>query len=313
MIKPPRLAPGDRVAIVAPASPFVRDEFDAGVVELRALGFEPVFDESVFARRGYVAGEPDVRAAALSAAWADDGVRGMFAVRGGYGSAQVLPLLDEAAVRRAPKVFVGYSDTTALLSWLTCTCGVVAFHGPMLAGRLGRGADGYDPAALLPCVAAAVAAGERAPASLETLVEGEAAGPLFGGTLTQLVASLGTPFAFDPPDGYVLFLDEVGERPYRLDRMLTQLAQAGLLGRARAVVFNTLPRCDEPPTGAAERPALRARDAVADCLRGFPGPVLYGFPSGHVEGPAWTLPFGVRTRVVGGAAPKLVVEEAAVV
>jgi muramoyltetrapeptide carboxypeptidase len=131
-------------------------------------------------------------------------------------------------------------------------------------------------------------------------------GPLFGGTLTQLVASLGTPFAFAPPAGHVLFLDEVGERPYRIDRMLTQLRQSGVLARAAAVVVGELPRCDEPsgePTG---------RGVVADILEDFPGPVLVGFPSGHTAGPTMTLPLGVRCRVVADSRPRLMIEEAAV-
>src|SRR5205807_901294 len=128
MLKPRVLRPGDRLALIAPASPFSRDEFDRGVQEIRTLGFEPVFDESVFAKREYVAGPPEVRAAAIHAAWRDPSVAGLIAVRGGYGSAQVLPLLDREEARRACKPLVGYSDVTALLTFLTIGCGVVAFH-----------------------------------------------------------------------------------------------------------------------------------------------------------------------------------------
>src|SRR3954468_21842247 len=144
MLKPRTLAPGDRVAVVAPASPFARDEFDAGVAELRALGYEPVFDESVFARTRYTAGDPLLRARAFRAAWTDPSIRALFAVRGGYGSVHLLPHLDRDEIRRTPKAFVGYSDNTSLLSWITGHCGVVAFHGPMLEGRLSKGAAGYD-------------------------------------------------------------------------------------------------------------------------------------------------------------------------
>jgi muramoyltetrapeptide carboxypeptidase len=148
--------------------------------------------------------------------------------------------------------------------------------------------------------------GELAPAALESLREGDAAGPLLGGTLTQLLASLGTPFAFAPPAGYILFLDEVGERPYRLDRMVTQLVQTGLLARASAVVIGELPNCDEPDGGPT------ARDVMADLFADFPGPVVIGFPSGHTVGPTTTLPFGVKARVVSDRRPRLVIEEAAV-
>ncbi len=148
--------------------------------------------------------------------------------------------------------------------------------------------------------------GELAPSGVESIRQGEAAGPLLGGTLTQLLASVGTPFAFAPPAAYVLFLDEVGERPYRLDRMVTQLRQTGLLARAAAIVIGELPRCDEPSGD------LSARAVMADLLADFPGPVIIGFPSGHTTGPAMTLPFGVQCRVVARSQPKLVIEESAV-
>jgi muramoyltetrapeptide carboxypeptidase len=306
MLKPRALRPGDRIAVVAPASSFRREDFDSGIAELRRLGFTPVYDESVFARRVYTAGPPELRAAAIQKAWADPSIAGLIGVRGGYGSAQLLPLLDAAAARRACKPFVGYSDLTALLTFLTGCCGLVAFHGPMLAGRLGRGEAGYDRDSFERALCRSVPVGELVSASAETIRSGETRGMLTGGTLTQLVASLGTPFAFDPPGGHVLFIDEVGERPYRLDRMITQLRQAGVLARAGGVVFNEMPRCAEPdgePT---------ARATIADLFSDFPGPVVFGFPSGHALAPAVTLPFGVTCRVIAGGRPKLVIEESAV-
>ncbi len=129
------------------------------------------------------------------------------------------------------------------------------------------------------------------------LKPGEARGVLIGGTLTQLTASLGTPYAFDPPAGCILFLDEVGERPYRIDRMLTQLRLSGLLARAAALVFGELPGCDEP---GGIRPS---RAVVADLIADFPGPVLFGLPSGHTAGPTLTLPFGVQRAIVDRRPP----------
>ena len=149
MLKPRALVPGDRVAIVAPASPFDRDEFNQGIEEVRSLGFEPVYDDSVFARQRYVAGPPELRAAAIRQAWRDPAIKGLIGARGGYGSAQLLPLLDREEARAARKPFIGYSDLTSILTFLTIGCGVIAFHGPMLAGRLGRGEDGYDRASLI--------------------------------------------------------------------------------------------------------------------------------------------------------------------
>src|SRR5262245_16594492 len=140
MRKPRALSPGARLALVAPASAFDPDEFHRGVEEIRQLGFEPVYEDSVFHRQRYLAGSAEVRAAAIREAWRDPSIAGLIAVRGGFGSMQVLPLLNAAEVRRTPKPFVGYSDLTAVLTFLTTGCEVVAFHGPMLAGRFARGA-----------------------------------------------------------------------------------------------------------------------------------------------------------------------------
>jgi muramoyltetrapeptide carboxypeptidase len=306
MRRPRALKPGDRVALVAPASPCAREEFDAGLVELRALGFEPVHDESVFARTGYVAGTPEQRAAALHGAWADPSIAAIVAVRGGYGSVHLLPLLDETVFDGPPKAFIGYSDNTSLLSWLTLQRGIVSFHGPMIERRLSRGEAGYDRDTFLRTLCRAEPVGEITHGNLETLRAGEASGMLIGGTITQLAASLGTPFAFTPPHGCVLFLEDVGERPYRMDRLMTQLKLAGVIGRASALVFGELRGCDEP----GGTPAIR--DVIKDLVEGFDGPVLFGLPSGHTTGPTLTLPFGVTARVIAGPTPSLVIEEASV-
>jgi len=176
----------------------------------------------------------------------------------------------------------------------------------MLAGRLGRGVEGYDRDSFLRLLTQKSPAGELHASGLESIRDGEASGTLLGGNLTQIVASLGTPFAFLPPAGCVLFLEEVGERPYRLDRMLMQLRLAGVLDRASALVFGELIRCDESGGEAT------ARAVVEDYARGFPGPVLLGFPSGHTSGPSITLPLGVKVRVVAGERSFVAVEEAAV-
>ena len=306
MRKPRALRPGDRIAVVAPASAFARVDFDAGVNELRALGFDPVYEESVFERRAYAAGSAATRAAAFERAWRDPDIAALVAVRGGYGSVHLLPLLGDALLLGAPKAFIGYSDNTSLLSWLTLVGGIVSFHGPMLEGRLARGPAGYDRDTFIRCLCRAEPADEIVHPQIEVLHSGEAAGMLIGGTLTQLCASLGTPYAFDPPAGCVLFLDEVGERPYRLDRMLTQLYLSGILSRAAGLVFGELPRCDEPGGSPA------AREVVEELTRGFRGPILYGLPSGHTAGPTLTLPFGVRARVLTIPRPALIIEEAAV-
>lgn len=306
MRKPRPLKSGDRIAVVAPASPFARDEFDRGVAELTRLGFEPIWDEAVFASEGgYLAGSAELRAHSFMKHWNDPSVAALIAVRGGYGSVQMLPSLHAPALVVEPKLFIGYSDNTSVLSWLTCGCGITGLHGPMLEGRLASGVTGYDERSFLALVSNGSGM-ELAPDGLDVLRPGRAQGPLFGGTIVQLVASLGTPFAFDPPEGCVLFLEDVNERPYRIDRMLTQLRLSGILARARALVFGEMRGCDEPGG------TLTAREVIARLTVGFPGPVLFGFPSGHTSGPCWTLPFGVDVRIESTPRPGVVIEEPAV-
>lgn len=302
-IRPVR--PGATVALVAPASPFPREEFDRGVAELRRLGFDVWWDDRVFETGEFVAGKAAVRAASLRDALRNPKVDAIMAVRGGYGSVQILPLVDASEWRVRRTAFIGYSDVTSLHTVINQAAGLVSIHGPMLEKRLAKGPEAYDPTSLLTALLDHPV-GEVSGPGVSVLCPGaEVSGPMLGGTLTQLVASLGTPFAFDPPVGHILFIDEVGERPYRLDRMLTQLKFAGILARAAAVICNTMPQCDEPGGGPT------ARDTVRAALEGFPGPVLFGVPSGHGEGEAVTLPFGVSTRVLAGSRPGIIIEEAA--
>ena len=272
--KPRALRAGDSIAVVAPASPFDRDEFDAGIGELQSLGFRPVWREDLFDRRGYVAGEARVRAAALIAAWQDPAISGIVAVRGGYGSVQVLPHLPAAAFREHAKVLVGYSDLTALLTWIVGQTGLVAFHGPTVAGRLGEGTAAYDRTSFLAAVCTAAPMGDVPldKSEVETLVAGDARGRLLGGTLTQLAAAAGTPYALDPWDDTILLIEDVAERPYRIDRLVHQLRLAGMFTRVRGIVCGTFPQCDEPDGGPS------ARAVLADLFSEFPGPVIFGVP-----------------------------------
>jgi muramoyltetrapeptide carboxypeptidase len=291
---------------VSPGSAFARDEFELGITELRRLGFEAVYDQTVFAREaGYLAGTPEARAGAFLRFWRDPAIRALIATRGGYGSVQLLPFLDRSTMIATPKLFIGYSDNTSILSWLTCQCGLTALHGPMLDRRLSRGPAGYDESSFM-ALAQGGAGLTLAPDGLSIFQESEAAGPLVGGTLTQLAASLGTPYAFDPPAGSILFIEDVNERPYRIDRMLTQLQLGGVLARASALIFGEMRSCDEPGG------SVTARSVIQRLTKNFAGPVVYGFPSGHTTGPCWTLPFGVRVRLTTRPHPALVVEESPV-
>jgi muramoyltetrapeptide carboxypeptidase len=300
-----RLRPGDRVALVAPASSFPPEEVQAGVAELARLGLEAVYDESVFDKDRFVAGSIETRVKSILKAWEDPSIAALIAIRGGYGSAQLLPYLDPDVLLDARKALIGYSDITAILT-LYMQHGLAAIHGPMIDRRLSKGPSAYDEASFRKVMMGAEPPGDLTPPQLEAFHAGSVTGLLVGGTLTQLMASMGTPWEFDPPHGCVLFLEDVGERPYRVHRMLTQAAQAGLFVNARAVVFGEFPGCDEP----GGDPVIR--DVICDFMAEFRGPVLFNFPSGHTSGPTWTLPFGVRAEVTGGPSPSVKILEAAV-
>ncbi len=298
------LQAGGTVRLLAPASGFDRDEFQRGVDQLRAMGLTPTFDDRVFEREGYVAGSAESRARQLREAWADPGTGAILAVRGGYGSVQMLPLLSPQVVGPAP--LVGYSDVTSLHVWLNCHVGVTSIHGPMIDRKIAAGTAAFDAGSFLGSLGPAPL-GELAVDGLETVVAGDVTGALYGGTISQLLGSLGTPYAFAPPPGCLLWLDEVGERPYRLDRMMVQLRQSGLLARAVGVLVGQLPHCDEPDG------RVRGWEVVADALRDFRGPVVMGFPSGHTTTTLYTLPLGVDVRLAAEKpSATVVVEEAAV-
>ena len=309
-VRPRRLRPRDRVALISLASPSRREDVEAGADELRALGFEPVVmapaapDGLPGAR--YVAGPAAARAAQLRSALGDPAIAAVVASRGGYGSAQLLPWIDVAAIRQAETMLVGYSDITALLDVFTGRAGLVSIHGPMAEGRLARGGAGYDRDSFLRIVTEPVPYGVVEATGAVVLQPGDAQGVLRGGTLTQVAALLGTPWAFAAMEPTVLFLDDVNERPYRIDRLLWQLRAAGVFAHVRGVVLNELPGCDEPDGD------VTALEAVRHALTGIAGPIVAGVRSGHTPGPMLTLPFGVHVSLHAADDVRLSIDEPAV-
>ena len=284
--QPPALSAGDRVAVIAPASAFDRESFEAGLAVIAAR-YEARYQPSILERHRYLAGEDPRRLQELSAALTDPAVRAVFCARGGYGAMRLLGEL-RALREFPPKPLVGFSDITALHLWLQ-SLGRVSIHGPVLT-QLGR----------LPQVTRArlFAMLENAspPAALsgsQTLVPGVAEGPLLGGCLSVLTRLLGTPY-LPPLDGAVLLLEDRGERPYRLDRMWTHLALAGVFARVRGIALGDFSGCEEP--GAPYSGADVLRDLAA--ATGLP--CAAGFPVGHGDANE-PVPLGVRVRLDAGA------------
>ncbi len=291
LLRPRHLVEGDVVRVVAPSSPFDEAEFQAGLAVLESWGFQPRWREDITERRAYLAGSPKRRAAELHEAFEDSDAAAIFAVRGGYGLTTVLPLLDRELVGRNPKIVVGCSDLTVLLSWLVTEVGMTAVHGPMV-GALGRDEDPEGAQRLRSLLVTGGKPAELCSRSEDAygwcIAPGTARGRAVGGSLSMLAALCGTPWQLDTR-GCVLFLEDVGERPYRVDRLLTQLDGAGLFDAVRAVVIGDMVNCSDGEE-------LSWRHAVDRVFRSRSFPVLAGLPFGHAA-PNFAFPLGVEVEV----------------
>ena len=288
-LKPPALAPGDLLGIVAPASGIDPELLAAGVHELERLGFRTRCRDDIRTVEGYLAGGLDRRRGELVEMLEDPGVRGVFCARGGYGSGHLLAEIDPSRLRRSAKVFCGASDITMLLAAFA-RAGVVAFHGPMVATTIRLGPDGYDRDLMMRILVEGEAV-EFETAGCRILQPGRGEGRLTGGCLSLIVSTLATDWELDTRDS-ILVVEDIDARPYQIDRMLTQLRQAGKLDRVRGFVFGEMPGCDPPP-GAG----YTTEDVIRSCLSDLGAPILYGFPTGHAARPNAVVPFGVEAEL----------------
>jgi len=268
----PRLAPGDPIRVIAPSGPVPREAFAAGIEVLRAR-YDVRQDDGLFARDGYLAGPDERRLAELQAALAEPDSRAIVMARGGYGLMRLLPFVDVGALLRRPRPIVGFSDGTALLA-LAARAGVAAIHGPVVTqlGSLGAAdqqalferLETPGPGVLLD--------------GLEGLIPGRVRGPLLGGNLEVFSRLIGTPYLPDVT-GAILFFEDLGERPYRIDRLLAHLDLAGLFGAVSAVLVGDFSGCREPQASRAESPT--AEEVLAERLGRLPIPVALGGAFGH--------------------------------
>jgi muramoyltetrapeptide carboxypeptidase len=291
--RPPALRPGATLGIIAPASPPPPDQLDAGAAALERLGYRVVFGAHTRERYGHLAGRDEDRAADLQAMFAREDVDGIICARGGSGSIRLLPHLDFAAIRARPKVFVGYSDVTILQLALLRHAGLVTFFGPMVTPNFRKelSAPCLDTLWRHVCVPEppGVVFDPRDSRAVRTLVGGAAEGPCVGGTLSLVVATLGTPHQVDTR-GAVFFFEDVYESPARIERYLMQLRLAGHLDEVAGFLIGTAPYDD------AERRFLTLEQVYSDLLGPLGKPLIHGFPCGHEPDPI-TLPMGGRVRL----------------
>ena len=306
-IKPPALRPGDTVGIIAPASNIKRELLEAGCAALRQLGYKPFYFDSILDKELYFAGSVERRVRELEEMFARDDVRAIVCARGGYGANYLLDRLNLQTVVAHPKIFVGYSDITTLLTYFTDAAGLITFHGPMVTKDFAV-AGGVDLAAWESAVTAgsAWAPDLGSDSGVKPLAEGAAEGILYGGCLSMLVESLGTPYEIRT-EGTILFMEDIAAKPYQIDRMLMQLKLAGKLAGVRGLVFGEMIDCVQH-----KDQGYTLVDVIMRIVGDLGVPVAYGLRSGHVSRRNITLPIGVRASLaVSGGQVKLQILEAA--
>lgn len=314
LVKPRRLSPGDTIALVAPASAtFETMDLDIARESLEALGLNVVIGGHVLDRHGYLAGQDRDRAADINRYFADPAIRGVLPVRGGWGSGRLLPYLDYDAIRRHPKIVLGFSDITALLLAIVAQAGLVTFHGPNGLGRWDEFSAGWVRRILFEGEAVTLEnlreRGEflaQTEHRIRTITPGVARGRLLGGNLTVLTAIIGSPYLPDW-DGAILFLEDVGEDIYRVDRMMTTLKLAGILDRIAGFVFGTCAECD-PGGGYA---SLTMEEVLKDHVGPLKIPAWRGAMIGH-QTPQFTVAQGIPVEI-DATAGRIRMLEAAVV
>ena len=303
--RPRALRPGDRIGVCAPAGAIDTDRLDKGVAALQGLGFAVTVAPHTGGRARWNSGTVDERLADLRSLLTDDSVAAVVAARGGAGSGWLLPHLDPDLLRAHPKAIVGYSDLT-FVHLLANRVGLVSFHGPMVAWEFATG--NFDGGSWRAGLRGEGEPYRSEPDDLTPLRPGEAEGRLRGGCLSILAAAAGTPWALTTEgEPTILFVEDVDEKPFRLDRMLMQLRQSGGLDGVRGIVFGDMKGCS---------PRLEAtyglEDVLVEALSGLDIPVAIGLSSGHTSSPNVTLPLGVRARLSCGEDARFEVLEASV-
>ena len=309
ILKPSRLRKGDVIGLVAPASPPIdRNRIEQGICYLEGLGYRVRLGRHVEARNGYLAGTDEQRAEDFNECLRDHTVRAIFAVRGGYGTPRLLPMIDYGAARRDPKIVVGYSDITALQMALWRRAGLITFAGPMLASDLARNRNPFAEEHFWRVLTSRARVGDLPQPPDKPLVtrrQGHAEGRLLGTNLSLLVSSLGTPFS-PHYRGALLVLEDVGEQLHRLDRMFTQLRNAGVPRRIHGLVLGAFTKC---VPGDPARPVLTQEEIIAQLIDWCPRPSASGLSFGHVPAKV-TLPLGCLARLDAGNGRLTVLESA---
>jgi muramoyltetrapeptide carboxypeptidase len=293
MIKPKGLKLGDTIGIVAPGSPTTEEKVEKAYKKLKEIGFKVKLGKSCYSKHGYLAGRDELRADDLNSMFRSTEVDGIICLRGGYGSIRILDLLDYNLIRTNPKVFVGYSDITALHIAINQISNLVTFHGPMAASDLAGDISRYSLDSLFNSILSEEFDGKIINPTEELIAinGGVVEGQIIGGNLSLITSTIGTPYEIDTK-GKILFIEEIGEEPYRIDRMLNQLKLSNKLQEAEGIILGNFSNCmpEDPDM------SLTLEEVIDDLIRPLNKPTLYNLQAGHCD-PNITIPFGVRVRL----------------
>jgi len=307
VIKPVRLQKGDTIGIVAPAWSFDPETFKRGMEKIKALGFKVKYDRRIFSKYWSMAGYDRERADQINLMFADRKVKAILCAKAGYGSIRTIPYLDRKIIRKNPKIFVGYSDITILLSFLYKIARMVVFHGPVVSGEIYKNMNNITLTHLLRVIEQPYPLGEIKSANLRSVRPGRASGILIGGNMSLIVSSIGTRYEINT-DNRILFLEEVKEELEVIDNYLMHLRLAGKFRKVKGIVFGRM-------LGCVDRSGKRytIQDILNDVLKKIDVPIIYGFPSGHrMPGDVnITLPLGVSV-TIDAYMPRLIIDEPAV-
>lgn len=298
---PKALQPGDRIAIIAPSTPTDADKLQRGAEKLRILDLEPVLFPSCHKHHGHLAGLDQERAQDINAAFAASDIQGIICMKGGAGAYRLLPLLDYDTIRANPKVFVGYSDVTALHMVLNKLCRMVTYHGPMLISSMFLGDESMEPFSLASYKQALFGPQPTGPMEnpageeLEVMVQGKAQGELIGGNLSLLTSTLGSPYELDTR-GKILFIEEVHEPAYKVDRMLNALALAGKFRDCEGIILGSWTGCKAEEKGSYSGRDLSLETIFTEVIAPFNKPTILNLRAGH-NYPTLTLAFGRQVKI----------------
>ncbi|MCB0667396.1 MAG: LD-carboxypeptidase [Saprospiraceae bacterium] len=290
MVKPARLRQGDTIALIAPGSALPVTKIEEAVLTCQKLGLRPFIGPNATEENGYLAGTDEQRLFDLHAAFADKQVNGIWCLRGGYGCTRLLPRVDYRLVRENPKVLIGYSDITALHHAFASHCNLVTFHGPVATSESSEYSLDYLRKAVMSAGPQYLESSPEASGETYVIREGSASGALTGGNLSLLAAMAGTPY-LDRFAGKIVCIEDIGEKPYRIDRMLVQLFQATDLADAAGIILGQFNDCEPDPGDKS----LSLKETLTHQFASFTGPVFYGFSFGHIKNQV-TLPFGIQAR-----------------